>query len=331
MQRDQYTDASVLLCDSRHNIRRQTRSILNSIGFWAITDHDSLEATAQSLHSSRFDLLVLATDDPEDGVVPFVQSIRRGRIGMDPFIPIVLTSWQAGPRHVEGIVGSGADDLLMHPFSTAQMFERVRMLVRSRKPFVMTEDYFGPDRRKASSRPDNAAVVAVPNALQASVEGRDDVAPSRAAIEHCMRRLERVKIRNAARRIAWIAENLNGKFGQDGFAGYMEKQLAVLGRSAEVYLSSLDGPERQTLATLCQAVAKVASGMQGKAINKSGLELLEETALALKVASEIEEDTSMTAAEISSAISGIESRQRHEEGEDWQQPFMGRDVSSGSG
>lgn len=330
MQRDQYTDASVLLFDSRHNIRRQTRSILNNIGFWAITDHDSLEATAQSLHSTRFDLVVLATDDPEDGVVPFVQSIRRGRIGMDPFVPIILTSWRAGARHVEGIVGSGADDLLMHPFSTAQLFERVRMLVRSRKPFVMTEDYFGPDRRKAANRPDNAAVVAVPNALQASVEGRDDVAPSRAAIEHCMRRLERVKIRNAARRIAWIAEDLNGKYGQDGFVGYMEKQLTVLNRSAEVYLRTLDGAGNHTLANLCQAVAKVATGLQGKALNKSGLELLEETALALKVASEIDEDASMTAAEISSAISSIEGSQDKDKGEDWQQPFMGRDVSSGS-
>lgn len=326
MQRDQYTDASVLLFDAKHNIRRQTRSILNSIGFWAITDRDSLENTAGALHSTRFDLLVLATDDPDDGVVPFVQSIRRGRIGRDPFVPVILTSWKASTRHVEAIVSSGADDLLMHPFSTSQLFERVRMLVRSRKPFVMTEDYFGPDRRKLSERPEDACVVAVPNALQASVEGREDVAPSRAAIDHCMRRLQRVKVRNAARRIAWIAEDLNGKYGQDGFAGYMEKQLAVLMRSAEIYMKALDGAESHTLANLCQAVIKVVTGLQGQALNKSGLELLEETALALKVASEIDEDTSLTAAQISSAISSIEQRQKQTE-EDWQQPFMGRKVA----
>ena len=329
MQRDQYTDASVLLFDARHNIRRQTRSILNSIGFWAIVDHDSLENTAHALQSTRHDLLVLATDDPEDGVIRFVQAVRRGRCGADPFVPIILTSWRASVKHVEGIVSSGADDLLMHPFSTAQLFERVRMLVRSRKPFVMTEDYFGPDRRKIEDRPEDACVVPVPNALQASVEGREDVAPSRAAIEYSFRRLERVKVRNTARRIAWIAEDLNGKFGQEGFAGYMEKQLAVLRRSAETYMRALDGPEGRTLTTLCEVVVKVVVGLQGKALNKSSLELLEETALALRVASEIDDDTSNAAAQISTAVSRIDGKTPRDEAEEWQQPFIAKDVSSG--
>lgn len=329
MQRDQYTDASVLLCDPRHNIRRQTRSILNSIGFWAINDRDSLESTAQALHSTRYDLLVLATDDPEDGVVKFVQSVRRGRCGADPFVPVILTSWRASQKHVEGIIGSGADDLLMHPFSTAQMFDRVRMLVRSRKPFVMTEDYFGPDRRKIIDRPEDACVVAVPNALQASVEGREDVAPSRAAIELSFRRLERVKVRNIARRIAWIAEDLNGKFGQEGFAGYMEKQLAVLTRSGETYMRTLDGPAGHDLMTLCQAVIKVAVGLQGKALNRSSLELLEETALALRVASEIDEDATLAATQISSAISRIDGRADKKNAAEWEQPFIGDDASNG--
>lgn len=327
MQRDQYTDASVLLFDARHNIRRQTRSVLNSIGFWAIVDHDSLEQTAQSLHSSRFDLLLLATDDPQDGVVSFVQSVRKGRCGLDPFVPVILTSWRANTRYIEAIIGSGADDLLMHPFSTAQLFDRVRMLVRSRKPFVMTEDYFGPDRRKDSDRPADACVVHVPNALQASVERRDDVAPSRAAIDQCYRRLERVKVRNVARRIAWIAEDLNGKFGQEGFAGYLEKQLTVLLRSTEAYMKSLNGPEAANLTTLCQTVMKVAVGQQGNALNKNGLELLEETALALKVASEIDEDTTSAAEQISSVISSIDGKTPRSEAEEWQQPFLGKDVS----
>lgn len=318
MQKDQFAHATVLLFDPKHNIRRQTRSVLNIIGFWDIADFDTLESAVQAAVSRRFDLYVLATEGASDGVAKVVKKIRHGKLGSDPFVPILLTSWNGSLRQVEAIIESGADDLLIHPFATTHMLERVKILSHVRKPFVMTDSYIGPDRRRADVREDDKGVVKVPNALQAAVEERPELGPSPDAVEETLLRLERVKIRNIARRIWWIANDLTKNFGKPGFDGYLEKQLTVLLRSTDSFTDALKLHDAQYLPTLNAAVVKIAAGMQGKPINESSIQLLEETSLALRVASDIDEDSSGAAAEISSAVSRLGvAAEPVMDGEDW--------------
>ncbi len=46
------------------------------------------------------------------------------------------------------MVNSGADDLLLRPFSTTLLGQRIEAHVERRKGFVITTEYVGPDRRK---------------------------------------------------------------------------------------------------------------------------------------------------------------------------------------
>ena len=65
------------------------------------------------------------------------------------------------------MVNSGADDLLLRPFSTALLGSRIEAHIERRKGFVITTDYVGPDRRKRrQARRSNAEMFDPPNSLK---------------------------------------------------------------------------------------------------------------------------------------------------------------------
>lgn len=73
------------------------------------------------------------------------------------------------------------------------MAKRIRAIVESRKPFVVTIDYVGPDRRDADRSPRNVERITVPNALRAKVRRDPEAAASPAAIESALKRITRAR------------------------------------------------------------------------------------------------------------------------------------------
>jgi len=146
-----------LIYDTKRHLRKQTRSILNIVGFWHVEECETLDDVQHALGGHQFDLAVLAVEHRHDGMASMVNDLRRFRCGNDPFLPFILTSWDARLRVVRSIINSGADNFLANPYSTANMAERIDALVNHRKPFVVTEEYFGPDRRNAKPVPTTPA------------------------------------------------------------------------------------------------------------------------------------------------------------------------------
>ncbi|HIF10412.1 MAG TPA: hypothetical protein EYQ81_11655, partial [Sneathiellales bacterium] len=95
MDKQFYTDANVLVFDQKLHLRKQTRSILNIIGFWKIRECENLAEASQALMGRQFDLAILTMHDRRDGVSAWVNNVRQFRCGDDPFLPIILTSWDA--------------------------------------------------------------------------------------------------------------------------------------------------------------------------------------------------------------------------------------------
>jgi hypothetical protein len=67
------------------------------------------------------------------------------------------------------VLDSGADDLVLRPFSAATLGQRIRTHVERRKGFVVTTDYVGPDRRRDATRPSNVNLFDPPNSLEMKV------------------------------------------------------------------------------------------------------------------------------------------------------------------
>jgi response regulator RpfG family c-di-GMP phosphodiesterase len=92
---------------------------------------------------------------------------------------IIVTAWEKSTSLINKVVSSGADDLILRPFSTAQLGARIETHIERRKNFVITSEYVGPDRRKDDSRCANAEVFEPPNSLKMKAKDKmsaDDIA-----------------------------------------------------------------------------------------------------------------------------------------------------------
>ncbi len=299
----QFADAAVLLFDPKLAVRKQTRSILNFLGFKTFLEFQELADVRGALRNQRVELVILAVDAVDSGVLALVDDIRRKRCGMDPFMPILLTAWDAKLSALRPVVESGADDVLLHPFSTTQLGERIETLVRYRKPFVVTEEYLGPDRRTTEALRAGPPPIIVPNALQARVLGQAELGPTEARIEEAFADLRRLKLRNLARRIWYMANCLREAQLDPTLPDRYDSELRILATSIQVYRKTLVTADSADLKSLCDSLAGVVMKQirTGRPV-KRGIELLEQSALALRVASKLECDQNDTREIVNEAI-----------------------------
>lgn len=169
-----YARAPVLLFDPVHVNQRTSRYALFEMGFRKIECVSSLTDFKSGIAETAPALVVAESSATDADVFKLVRSIRRSDLGRNPFVVILLTTWSRDTTHIRRAIECGADDVIVRPFSTMFAAERVRTLIRDRKHFIVTSDYVGPDRRKSTNRDSDVQPLAVPNFLQAMVNGDDD-------------------------------------------------------------------------------------------------------------------------------------------------------------
>jgi DNA-binding response OmpR family regulator len=303
MQGSHYADATVLLFDRKRPLRKQTRSILNVLGFKTFTEFAELEEVRYALRTQRTDIAVMALESTDCGVLDLIDDIRHQRCALDPFIPVLLTTWDAKLRSVRPVLESGADDILLNPYSTTQMGQRIETLIHHRKPFVVTEDYFGPDRRSTSARDADPTSIVVPNALQATISGHRAGTPTASRINGTLGELRRLKLRNLSRRIWFLADKLHKAASDPELPRRYSRELTALRTSIGIYTKTLVPTDPSGLSTLCDSLAGLLAGLFGKPADAKDLFLLEQSAMALRVASKLDHEESEAGDAISDAVS----------------------------
>ena len=152
------------------------RSNLYHLGCRDIRYTSDPETLRDWVEESPPDLLIVESDlGGADNVCDLFRSIRHGELGCNPFVPLIAVARVAEHELVKGLINAGTDDVLPFPWPEKYLDERLDKLMHQRKPFVVTSDYIGPDRR-AMARPGErfAQVVPidVPNPLRAKALDR---------------------------------------------------------------------------------------------------------------------------------------------------------------
>lgn len=173
MPRISYDTAETLVYDPVAANRTATRSALYTLGFRRIETVASLDAFNEFIMRRPPDLALCETLGAEDDLCHSIQALRQGTSAYNPFIVVIVTAWENHNSLVNRVLNSGADDLLLRPFSTAMLGARIRTHVERRKGFVITSDYIGPDRRHSNpSRTSNIDLFQPPNSLKMKAKER---------------------------------------------------------------------------------------------------------------------------------------------------------------
>ncbi|MFC3678484.1 response regulator [Ferrovibrio xuzhouensis] len=210
-------DVRILFGDPGQGTRVLYRQALMAAGYHDLREFDSVKGFADLITVARPDLVFMDLAMPEGDAVALVSDLRHGRLGVNPYLPIILTSWESDMQLVRRVVDAGADDLLVKPLSTRIILDRIETVALHRKPFVVTSDYIGPDRRKAVARRDsNVPLIEVPNPLREKMLGRPiDAAALQQAIMAANDSITRQRLHASAFRIAFVAAQVVPRY-KDG-------------------------------------------------------------------------------------------------------------------
>lgn len=228
---------TVVVGTTNPHILQAVRSNMWHIGCRDIAYARTPEDLEALISERKPDILLCDIDFiPDNGVARLFRRIRHGDLGPNPFLPIIGMVSHALPNAIRAMADSGADDVIPYPWKAGYLDERILRIINHRRPFVVTADYVGPDRRRAT-RPGTIQppTLDVPNSLRA-------------------RAMERVPVEQLAEQI------------RDGALTVTISKIQRLAELAQRLVTELSGLQKRTGVTgdiLTACLAKLQEAVRG--------------------------------------------------------------------
>jgi DNA-binding response OmpR family regulator len=297
--------ALIFFGDPDGPIRQVIRTTMASENYRNVEDFGQVPPLRDSIRNLNPDLIIVDTLLPEGDPIQLVADIRSGKLGRNPFVPIITTTWEPDQMTVRRIVDSGTDDLLVKPLSPAKIMSRIEHLIDRRKPFVVTSDYIGPDRRQDIDRKNDVPHFDVPNTLQMAVKGMDyDQDEVDMMVESAMVEINAQRLRRHSYQIEFLVRLIIPavKSGEvtDDTAAQIER-LCLIGEDME---RRSDDEQFENVVELIQSFREVAQRVQAKlpTPDTMDLELLTQVSQAMLLAFNPDLTSDSAVAEISEMV-----------------------------
>lgn len=138
----------ILLVDDNRQFRAMTTAILRAAGCQNIRENADGAAALESLRHKPCDLAIVDYKmSPIDGV-EFTQLVRNSQADLDPFLPIIMMTGHSARQKVMAARDAGVTEFVTKPFTAKALLDRIHLVIHKPRPFIRTEGYFGPDRRR---------------------------------------------------------------------------------------------------------------------------------------------------------------------------------------
>jgi len=304
-----YETAQTLIYDPVPANRTATRAVLYTLGFRCMETVATIEDFHEAIRIRPPDLALCEAQGADGELCRMIQALRQGVTGYNPFIVIIVTAWEKTNALVSRVVNSGADDLVLRPFSTRLLGGRIDTHVERRKGFVITHDYVGPDRRRDSARPSSVELFEPPNSLK--MKAKERLSPDEAAarleteLRGAREMLTSEKLRRDAFQICILWRLLQEK--RPGEASY-EEDLDKLERLTRGVAERCRENEHEIAAKWCESVLAGAEGLKMGVDRNASMHLLGHAALNLNQVFHPEKSTADHLAKIDATVAVIRAR-----------------------
>jgi len=259
MAQADFSNCDIFLVDHDLNSRSSVRNILHNHGFRELHQAKTVEELRAVVSKHMPDLLIGSYDLKDGDFIECIHEIRQGKLGSNPFIPIITLVEEPTPEVVTRVVESGTDTVIAKPISTAQMLDRINDLIESRKKFIMSEGYIGPVRRKDGSTPG----VDAPNTLKSKVRGEKlSVIDVENMINSALHKMKTLKVDVIGVQVAAHVTNLVPMLERSGrvdpsIRNELLSLLDITDNAPEI----LAGTAHEHVLMLCDSLGNVASAI----------------------------------------------------------------------
>ena len=138
----------ILVVDDNAHMRKLVTAILQAFGVVQIYEADNGQRAWAVLRESNPDIIVL--DWVMEGMsgLELVQMIRTNPATPNPFVSVIMRTGHTSIDHVMQARDAGVNEFIAKPVSVKTMMSRLVAVIEHPRPYVRTNGYFGPCRRR---------------------------------------------------------------------------------------------------------------------------------------------------------------------------------------
>jgi two-component system chemotaxis response regulator CheY len=145
----------ILIADDNAHMRSILSAILKSAGAEAVREVGDGAEAFRALSVFPADIAVVDFNmAPLDGVA-FTRLLRNSSDSPNPYLPVIMMTGHAERRRVNEARDAGVHEFVVKPLTARSVLARLDAVIFRPRPFIRTDDYFGPCRRRVN-RPDYA-------------------------------------------------------------------------------------------------------------------------------------------------------------------------------
>lgn len=250
----------LLLIDPDLNMRHSIRNILHDNGFRNVRLGANIHDIREEFSNAMPDLLISEVALGDGDFCDFIAGLRHGETGSNPFLPVIAVAWTPTQDTVRRVIQTGADDLLSKPLSAGQLLARINALIRDRKPFCVTSDYIGPDRRSKEHRDKSPIpLIDVPNTLRAKATGIKDFTNVQSVIDATAAEINLQKLSRHAAQIRYLVDRLVPSMASGAIDETAKMSLERLLYIAQDTGRRLTGTRYEHISDLCNSLIDVTN------------------------------------------------------------------------
>lgn len=146
-----FSRLTALVVDDNCHMRQLVRTILYAFGCQTIYDAADGPQALSQLNTHQIDVMILDWHmQPLDGI-EVTRKIRAGDNVPNPYVPIIMLTSFATKENLLTAREAGVTEYLAKPITPRSLMSRLQMIIGNPRPFVRTETFFGPDRRRKDS------------------------------------------------------------------------------------------------------------------------------------------------------------------------------------
>ena len=138
----------VLVVDDNVHMRKLVITILQAFGVTQVFEAHSGETGWAALREYNPDIVIL--DWVMEGMsgIDLMKMLRANPQSPNPFMPAIMLTGHTALEHVQQARDAGINEFIAKPVSVKTMMSRLSAVIEHPRPFVRTNGYFGPCRRR---------------------------------------------------------------------------------------------------------------------------------------------------------------------------------------
>ena len=137
-----------LIVDDNTHAVNLVKAMLRGFGADQLYDAQTIDTAQRRMKITPCDIVILDYMLGAEEGVTFARWLRNDPDSPAPYTPIILLTGHADRPKIMAARDAGVNEFCVKPVTPADLMKRIAWVIDRPRPFVRSQTYFGPDRRR---------------------------------------------------------------------------------------------------------------------------------------------------------------------------------------